>query len=110
MIKVYNLKTIMKIFFIFIVAQGNVYATQLPGGEKAYFGLEALMTSTNVGYSMYAPKTNNASRIWNIIRYTDNNYKEYYDGKDANIYCLKSNIGFATDEDSEKRQAEYKKS
>ena len=99
---------IIAMFVISIIAQGSgVYAAQLADGGKAYFGLEALMTKTNVGYSMHAPNTNNASRIWNIIRYTDGNYNQYYEGKDANIYCLKSNVGFAQDAVSGKRQAEY---
>ena len=102
------LKVLAIVMFVVIAgAQGGVYAAQIADGGKAYFGLEALMTKTNVGYSVFKPGEPNASKIWNIIRYTDGNYNQYYEGKDANIYCLKANVGFTQDAHSGKRQAEY---
>ncbi len=89
---------------IFVASQGCVLATQLPNGDKAYFGVSPQMPD---GKS-YALSTNESVKFWNILRYASDPATKGLQAKTAlysengnnNIYCIKQGVGFGSGEPS----------
>ncbi len=85
-----------------IVGTTSKAATQSP---TLYFGITELrtMSKPNLGYSIGNPDTGGttttAAKIWNIVKYSDDNYS---DPTEVNVYCVKAGVGFS---DTSKEQS-----
>ncbi len=95
------------VLLVTVMAQGLVYATVLPTGKEVYMGIIELMENNtpHMGYAINRPGDENASKIWNIIRYQSATSAGY---ENPNLYCLKAGVGFTTlDEDGTLKKSPY---
>ena len=84
--------TVLIIFIITMAMQNATYAQVTT--EPIYLGITELMmdNNPNMGYAIGKPGDENASKIWNIVRYST---QDSEDPTEANIYCVKAGVGFS---------------
>lgn len=94
------------VFLVFILTQSTAYATTLQSGQEIYMGITELMTedTPNMGYAINKPGSENAAKIWNIVKYKSSTSSEYEDG---NIYCVKAGVGFTRTDNGTIKRAAY---
>ena len=79
-------------FILTTAMQNKVYAEV--SQEPIYLGITELMMDEQpyMGYAIGKPGDENASKIWNIVRYSTEISE---DPTEANIYCIKAGVGFS---------------
>lgn len=86
--------TAIVVFVIFMGIQSASYATQLTTGQERYMGILEFMRHNEpyMGYAINIPTGDNASKIWNIVKYKSSS--EDSGIEDGNFYCLRAGLGF----------------
>ena len=82
------------ISMICVLIQSNVVYAQ-KASTPLYLGITELKMDSNMGYAIGDPNTggtsSTAAKIWNIVKYSTETSN---DPTEANIYCVKSGVGF----------------
>ena len=93
-------KSIIGIISIILITMVPSLVSAATLSPSLYFGITELREDGNskIGYSIGDPSVNgtdmaNASKIWNIVKYSSATSK---DPTEANVYCVKAGVGFAT--------------